>query len=281
MSSTRIIRTVAGMKHVIKHLIQQKKTIGFVPTMGALHVGHASLLNKAKKESDVVVCSIYANPTQFDNKKDLAAYPKTEKEDLALLATEKTDVAFIPQHEDIYFNTEVTPIDYGLLTNSLEGAHRPGHFNGMSTIVRRLFEVVSPHQAYFGEKDWQQLAIIKHMVNTENIPVKIIGCPIIREESGLALSSRNRRLSATEKSAALAISKSIIRAKELIQNTSVNDLENLLIEDLRSAGLKPDYLKIVNSLTFSAVQNSDNEQDMRILIAAYAGETRLIDNGAL
>ena len=279
MNSPRIIRTVAGLRHVLQSEIASGKTIGLVPTMGALHEGHASLLKKARLEVDLLVASIYANPTQFNNQDDLAKYPKTESEDLFLLKREQTDVAFIPQTADIYHNLSATPINYGVLTDTLEGAHRPGHFDGMSTIVRRLFELVTPHRAYFGEKDWQQLAIINRMSSSEGLGIKIIGCKILREPSGLALSSRNIHLSSQEKKAALTISKSVFGIKNQLNNKSLQETELEIASELKHAGLEPDYVKIVNADTLEALQSETNSGQARLLIAAYSGKTRLLDNG--
>ena len=279
MNSPRIIRTVAGLRHVLQSEIASGKTIGLVPTMGALHEGHASLLKKARLEVDLLVASIYANPTQFNNQDDFTKYPKTESEDLLLLKREQTDVAFIPQTADIYHNLSATPINYGVLTDTLEGAHRPGHFDGMSTIVRRLFELVTPHRAYFGEKDWQQLAIINRMSSSEGLGVKIIGCKILREPSGLALSSRNIHLSSQEKKAALTISKSVFGIKHQLNNKSLQETELEIATELKRAGLEPDYVKIVNADTLEALQSETNSGQARLLIAAYSGKTRLLDNG--
>ena len=279
MNSPRIIRTVAGLRYVLKSEIDLGKTIGFVPTMGALHEGHASLLKRARPEVDLLVTSIYANPTQFDNQDDLNNYPKTETKDLELLKREQTDIAFIPQTADVYYNLNVTPIDYGALTNTLEGAHRPGHFDGMSTIVRRLFQIVTPHRAYFGEKDWQQLAIINRMSSVESLGIRVIGCEIMREPSGLALSSRNVHLTSQEKKAALSISQSISEVINRLSSVPLSQLELEIIDRLKLAGLEPDYVKIINAATFEALQPGANLGQGRLLIAAHSGKTRLIDNG--
>tara|TARA_B100000768_G_scaffold181887_1_gene207146 strand:+ start:4821 stop:5639 length:819 start_codon:yes stop_codon:yes gene_type:complete len=270
---------MAGLRHVLESEIASGKTIGLVPTMGALHEGHASLLKKARGEVDVVVASIYANPTQFNNQDDLAKYPKTESDDLLLLKREQTDVAFFPQTAGIYHGLSTMPINYGVLTETLEGAHRSGHFDGMSTIVRRLFELVAPHRAYFGEKDWQQLAIINRMSSSEDLGVKIIGCEILREPSGLALSSRNIHLSSQEKKAALTISKSVFDIKHRLTRKSLHDTELEITHELKRAGLEPDYVKIVNANTLEALQSETNLGQARLLIAAYSGKTRLLDNG--
>lgn len=281
MQNIRICRSVAGLRHLIRQLKLEGKSIGFVPTMGALHQGHASLLKKARTQSDVVIASIYANPTQFNNKNDLDNYPHTEQEDIQLLVKEKTNIVFIPQTDDIYYNVEVRKIDYGVLTNTLEGAHRPGHFDGMSTIVRRLFQVVSPDYAYFGEKDWQQLAVVNHMCALENFNIQIIGCPIIREPDNLAMSSRNRRLTPTERQDALIISKLVLNAPESLKKMSVNQYLQEATKALIDKKLKPDYVKIVNSQTLEETDLSDNSLNNRILITAYCGEARLLDNGPI
>ncbi|MFK7755542.1 MAG: pantoate--beta-alanine ligase [Flavobacteriales bacterium] len=280
-NSIEICRSVAGIAFRTRRLRAQGLKVGFVPTMGALHEGHASLLKAAFEQSDVVVCSLYPNPTQFDNKEDLKKYPRTEEEDLELLQREKVALAYIPNTADIYHNLEVTPIDYGRLTNSLEGAHRPGHFDGMSTIVRRLLEIVTPDLAFFGEKDWQQLAIINHMNSTEGLGVSIISCPIIREPSGLAMSSRNRRLLEEEVLRALAISELVMTASAWSKTMSPSQIQAKGEELLVAAGLQVDYVSVVNAKSFEFTEEFNTAQSYRILIAAYCGDVRLIDNGAI
>jgi len=278
--TVRLSRTVLGMKMLINQSKSKGNRVGFVPTMGALHEGHASLYKNARKNCDFLVGSIYANPTQFDNKKDLEKYPRTLKEDLELLERNKTDLVYLAETSDVYHNLEVKKIDYSSLTNTLEGAHRPGHFDGMTTIVRRLFEIVKPDVAFFGQKDFQQLAIIREMVRRENLQIEIVGCPIIREEEGLAMSSRNRRLSAEEYEKALQISKEVFSAAEKrADGANPNQIISEAVNRLTENGLKLDYVKIVNSNTLEVVENFDSQHEYRILIAAYSGETRLIDNG--
>ncbi len=281
VQNIRICRTVAGLRHIVALLKSQGKTVGFVPTMGALHEGHASLFNRARSKCDVLIASIYANPTQFDNLTDLEKYPKTEKEDLMLLQREKTDIAFIPQTDDIYHQVKITPINYGVLTESLEGAHRPGHFDGMTTIVRRLFEIVTPDLAFFGEKDWQQLAITRHMTELEQLKIQIIGCPIVRESDGLAMSSRNRRMTTEERSNALKISEIILNASHHQSDATIRSREDTITKTLIDSKLRPNYVKIVNADTLKEVLSIKNSGPNRILIAAFSGNTRLIDNGAL
>lgn len=280
-NSVEICRTVAGISFKIKALKAQGKKVGFVPTMGALHEGHASLLKKAFALSDAVVCSLYPNPTQFDNKEDLKKYPRTEEEDLALLQREKVTLAYIPQTADIYHDLRVQGIDYGPLTSSLEGAHRPGHFDGMSTIVRRLFQIITPDLAFFGEKDWQQLAIIQRMSATENLGVNVVACPIIREKSGLAMSSRNTRLSQEDITMALAISKVVLSAPEWSKTLSPKQIQQRGAEMLEQAGLMLDYVAVVHSNSFEFSEAFIPEEPYRILVAAFAGKVRLIDNGSI
>lgn len=278
----RITRTVLGSKTLVNHRKKEGLTVGFVPTMGALHQGHASLYKTARKHCDFLVGSIYANPTQFDNKEDLKKYPRTIEQDLELLQREKVDLVYLAETADVYHGLNVTKIDYGTLTNSLEGAHRPGHFDGMTTIVRRLFEIVKPDVAFFGEKDFQQLAIIREMVKSEGLGIKIEGCDIIREADGLAMSSRNRRLSKEENENALQISKEVFSAPEKRKAGSTpKELEESSYRNLEQSGLRPDYVKIVRADNLEEVTEFNNQLEYRILIAAYAGETRLIDNGAV
>jgi len=280
-NSIDIVRTVAGISYKIAKLKALGKSVGFVPTMGALHEGHASLLKEASKHCDIVVCSTYANPTQFDNQEDLKKYPRTEKEDIDLLQRQKVAIAFIPQTADIYYNLHVKKIDYGLLSSSLEGAHRPGHFDGMSTIVRRLLNIVRPHLAFFGEKDWQQLAIIRHMNAIEELGVKITSCPIIREPSGLAMSSRNSRLSATDKKRALVISRVVLSAAEWSKSLTPGEICARGISELSAAGLEVEYVVVVDPESFEPRHRFDDKSHSRILVAAYCGNVRLIDNGII
>ncbi len=278
--NTRLSRTVLGMKMLVNQSKSLRKRVGFVPTMGALHEGHASLFKLARNQCDFLVGSIYANPTQFDNKKDLEKYPRTIEKDMELLRREKTDLVYLAETADVYHNLEVKKIDYNTLTNTLEGAHRPGHFDGMTTIVRRLFEIVKPDIAFFGQKDFQQLAIIREMVKRENLQIEIIGCPIIRESDGLAMSSRNRRLSKIEHANALQISKEVIAAPtKRVQGETPGQIIEGAFKRLTENGLKPDYVKIVEADTLIESKEFDNQHTHRILIATYSGETRLIDNG--
>lgn len=254
-------------------------SVGFVPTMGALHEGHISLIDRAKGECDRVIVSIFVNPTQFNNSSDLANYPRTYDRDLKLLTDAGCDVLFFPSVAEIYPKPEKRHWDFGLLSNSLEGFFRPGHFDGMLTVVYKLLEIVRPHRAYFGEKDFQQLSLIRAMVQQEQIPVEIVGCPIIRESDGLAMSSRNMRLTPDERQQALAINRVLYYILTAIDQSDPSELSVRGFELLtKSAGLRPEYFTIVNARTFEPLATWPTNDDSVALVAAYVGEIRLIDN---
>lgn len=256
-------------------------TIGFVPTMGALHDGHLSLIQRSVRENDVTVCSIFVNPTQFNEASDLANYPRTLPGDMDLAEQGKCNVIFLPSVEEMYGDhVESIRADYGVLTNTLEGAHRPGHFDGMVTIVRKLLLAISPTRAYFGEKDFQQLSIIQELVVREGLPVEIIGCDLIREPSGLAMSSRNVRLSAEGRIQALVISSTLNEMTLKQHNHSVSALKTWGEQQILAAGLKLDYLEIVDAASFEVLRDW-SPREMRILVAAWVEGVRLIDNVAI
>ena len=256
------------------------KTIGFVPTMGALHEGHLALVTRAVAENDVCVVSVFVNPTQFNNAADLEKYPRDLNRDLALLESVGCKLVFAPSPEEIYSENEINSrfeFDFGGLDRVMEGKFRPGHFNGVVQIVSKLFSMVQPDKAYFGEKDFQQLAIIHQMVNTLNFGVEIIDCPIIREPSGLAMSSRNERLSADQRKKAVEISKVLFESRNFAPDFSVNALTDWVIARINEVeGFKLEYFEIVNSKTLQTVQ-SWNEPSVGC-IAVFCGEVRLIDN---
>lgn len=262
-------------------------SIAFVPTMGALHKGHLSLIKKAKKENDVVVVSIFVNPTQFDNKDDLKNYPITLENDLKLLKKVNCDLVLIPKVKEIY-PTKITSehFEFGGIENEMEGKFRKGHFNGVGTIVKRLFEIVKPHKAYFGEKDFQQLQIIKKLVEIEKLPIKVIGCKIFREKDGLAMSSRNARLTTKCRDAAPFIYKILkkvkkkFKKKDFMDSEEISAIEKWVEKKLKKqSDLTLEYFTIANESTLK--NSSDNQHNPRAFIAAFAGEIRLIDNIAL
>ena len=255
--------------------------IGFVPTMGALHKGHISLVKNALENNDVVVVSIFVNPTQFNNSADLEKYPRTPEDDISLLKNLKGNViVYLPEVSDLY-NDSVSSKKYnfGGLENEMEGKHRSGHFDGVGTIVSKLLKIVKPNTAYFGEKDFQQLQIVKKLVSIEKLPVKIVGCPILREKNGLAMSSRNKRLSAKIFEESNIIYKTLKEVQEKFSYTSIADLNALVAERfLQNPHLNLEYFEIANEKTLKTAKRKNKGSKYRAFIAAFAGEVRLIDN---
>lgn len=254
-------------------------SIGFVPTMGALHEGHISLVKKAVADTDVVVVSIFVNPTQFNDPKDLERYPRNLDADLKLLEETSCHIVFAPGVKDIYPEPDNRKFNFGLLETVMEGKHRPGHFNGVAQVVSKLFEIVNPNKAYFGLKDFQQLAIIKNMVAQLNLPVEIVPCPIVREESGLAMSSRNELLSAEERKNAAQISETLFKAKELAAVKSVKELKNWIVETInKNKYLTVEYADIVDDIQLQSVKNWSENVVKVCCVAVFCGKVRLIDN---
>ncbi|MEJ5264456.1 MAG: pantoate--beta-alanine ligase [Bacteroidales bacterium] len=253
--------------------------VGFVPTMGALHEGHLSLVRCCRNQNEVVVVSVFVNPTQFNDKEDLANYPRTLDKDLELLRQEHVDVVFCPSVEEMYPEPDTRTFDLGGLDTTMEGAFRPGHFNGVVQIVTKLFEVVLPHRAYFGEKDFQQLTIIRYIVNQLNIPVQIVPCPIVREPDGLAMSSRNMLLGANERQAAPLISQVLFKAKDLKNSLSVSELKKWVVDQIdANPYLQTEYFEIVDDVKLQPVNNWEDPVAKVGCIAVRAGKIRLIDN---
>ncbi|WOD44710.1 pantoate--beta-alanine ligase [Hwangdonia lutea] len=269
----------------IDKLKAKQLTIGLVPTMGALHQGHLALVKSALNENDVVVVSIFVNPTQFDNNDDLEKYPRTLEGDVALLKTvsENQILVYAPTVEDIYEGHTVSQsFDFDGLEFEMEGKFRTGHFDGVGTVVKRFFEIVKPHRAYFGEKDFQQLAIIKKLVEKHRIPVKIIGCPIHRETNGLAMSSRNTRLKPEYKKAAPFIYKTLKTAKEKFGTKSASKITEWVEKEFANHNLlKLEYFIIADTKTLKPVKRKSKKSVYRAFIAVYADDIRLIDNIAL
>ena len=264
--------------------VRQRKTIGLVPTMGALHKGHASLVRRAVAENDVCFVSVFVNPTQFNNKEDLALYPRNLERDAELLSSLGVHFVFAPTPEEMYTPEEMaTPFsfDFGGLDEVMEGKMRPGHFNGVVQVVSRLFYLIHPTRAYFGEKDYQQLAIIHHMAERSSLSgtfgeLKIIGCPIVREESGLALSSRNERLSSDEKKTAVSISKTLFESLEWAKTASVQEVQQRVIDTINAVpGLEVEYYSIVDQTTLQPAASFEHAIGC---ITVYCGPVRLIDN---
>ncbi|MDB2415063.1 pantoate--beta-alanine ligase [Rickettsiales bacterium] len=274
----KITRNQSELDNALKEMRKNGKIIGFVPTMGALHDGHLSLIKKAKKEADIVVVSIFVNPTQFSANEDLDKYPRTEESDIEKLSDQKADIVYLPSKEDIYPENFSTKISTGKIGQDLEGISRPHFFDGVALIVTKLFMQVRPDIAIFGEKDYQQLHIIKNLVRDLNMPIKIIGGQIIREKNGLAMSSRNKYLSDSSLEKASYIYKTILKAKELLESgESEKKVTSWAESELLKQGFeKVDYLQIRDNETLLPLSNETKEK--RLLVAAYLDGVRLIDN---
>lgn len=260
---------------------RENKQIGFVPTMGALHNGHLSLIKKSKAENELTVCSIFINPTQFNNKEDLEKYPRTIENDIKLLIESGCDVLFHPEVNEIYTENETPQTgNYGNLTHVLEGKFRPGHFDGVITIVKKLFQIVEPDNVYFGQKDFQQCAVINEMIVRNHFKLKMNICNTMREIDGLAMSSRNIRLTKDERIAAKAIPSTLHYIKNNIEKVSITEVLQTATKQLLSSSdlIKIEYLEIVNAITLEQMDQFDIETPAVALIAAYCGNVRLIDN---
>lgn len=272
------------LKNHLKSVAKENTTIGFVPTMGALHQGHLSLIEKSLGENQVTVVSIFVNPTQFNNAEDLEKYPRTlEKDTQKIENVSKEVLVFAPSVEDIYNgNTVSASFNFDGLENQMEGEHRPGHFDGVGTIVKRLFEIVHPTNAYFGEKDFQQLQIVKKMVEKHQMPVNVIGCPIFREQNGLAMSSRNERLSAQQREDASLIYKTLKTAKEKFGTESAKEVTSW-VESVfkKNPEFNLEYFQIADEDQLLPIQEKDNSKKYRAFIAVFINSIRLIDNISL
>lgn len=275
----RVLERINDVRSIVKEWKAQGLKVGFVPTMGYLHEGHESLIKKATDENDKVVVSIFVNPIQFGPKEDLSTYPRDLEQDSKICERAGVSIIFQPKNEEIYFEDFSTYVDMKGLTSGLCGKSRPTHFRGVCTIVTKLFNIVSPHRAYFGEKDAQQLAVIKRMVRDLNIDIEIIGCPIVREEDGLAKSSRNTYLSKAEREAAIILNKSLKVAKEKIEQgeRSSEKIIKIVKDIIESEKLaKIDYIEVVDSFSMESVDKIENS--ILVAIAVFIGKTRLIDN---
>nr|WP_299031430.1 pantoate--beta-alanine ligase [uncultured Tenacibaculum sp.]BFF36288.1 pantoate--beta-alanine ligase [Tenacibaculum mesophilum] len=276
----KIFTRKSEIKEFLSSQKKDKKSIGFVPTMGALHQGHLSLIRRAKKKNDIAVVSVFVNPTQFDNKEDLDKYPKTYESDVELLTSANCDVLFFPSVEEIYAeNITSEKFDFDGLEHQMEGRFRDGHFDGVGTIVKTLFEIVEPDTAYFGKKDFQQLQIIKKLVEKYNLPVKIKGRPIFREDDGLAMSSRNTRLTKEYREAAPFIYKTLKKAKKKFGVKDPKKLTKWVKKQFKNHPLlELEYFTIADEKTLQTVTEIKENMKYRAFIAVYAGDIRLIDN---
>lgn len=277
----KIVHSIAELNDYLNPQKSEGRSVGFVPTMGALHEGHMRLVQQAKASSDVVVVSIFVNPTQFNNPEDLRKYPRTPENDIALLSENACDCVFFPAVDEMYpANWEAPEVPLGKLDRLMEGAFRPGHFNGVVQIVYRLFELVQPHKAFFGLKDFQQVAVIQHMVRYLNLPYEIVTCPTARSADGLALSSRNMRLNDQEKMDALHIYRTMVYAQSLYPDHSPSTAQKMAVEFFNHGFLKLEYLQIVHPATLEELLDEWVE-GATICIACFCGDVRLIDNMTL
>lgn len=275
----KLVKTIKEVRETVKEWKKIGLKVGFVPTMGYLHEGHASLIDASVRDCDKTVVSIFVNPMQFAPNEDLASYPRDIQHDSILCDAHGADLIFNPEPEEMYDEGFSSYVDMSVLTEDLCGISRPIHFRGVCTVVSKLFNIVTPDNAYFGEKDAQQLAIIKHMVNDLNMDINVIGCPIVRENDGLAKSSRNTYLSPEERQAALILSKTIRLGNEMVKNgeRDVQTILDAMKENIETEPLaRIDYVKIVDSLTIKPVEKIENP--ILCAMAVYIGKTRLIDN---
>jgi len=268
------------MRATVEKLRMAGKTIGFVPTMGALHEGHLELIRAAVADNDVTVCSIFVNPTQFNNSEDFRLYPRIEQEDAIKLESANCDILFLPQPDMMYPEAAKLKFSFGELESVMEGAHRPGHFNGVALIVSKLFNVVQPHKAYFGQKDLQQYAIIKQLVADLNFNLELVCYPIIREKDGLAMSSRNRRLTEKQREIAPQLYKALQLAEKMVkENARVEAIKSAVTDSLAQfPEIRLEYFEISDANTLQPISEPGVGQEIALCIAAFLGEIRLIDN---
>ena len=275
----KLVHTIQELRAELDIQRKAGKKIGIVPTMGALHEGHASLVRRAVAENEIVVVSDFVNPTQFNDKNDLLKYPRTLEADCELLEKEGAAYVFAPSVEEVYPEPDTRQFSYAPLDTVMEGKYRPGHFNGVCQIVSKLFMMVEPDKAYFGEKDFKQLAIIREMVKQMNFPLEIVGCPIVREADGLALSSRNARLSEEERRQALNISKTLFASKEYATSHTVEETQKFVEDSIAaSEGLELEYFELVDGTTLQKIATWDETDYAVGCITVYCVEVRLIDN---
>ncbi len=276
-----IHNTSDSIQRALLPFFKKNKSIGFVPTMGALHMGHISLVEKASIENDCVVVSIFVNPTQFNNSQDLEKYPRSFKDDVKILEDLKSNIfVFAPEVSNIYANKIISKkYRFSGLENEMEGKHRKGHFEGVGTVLNILFRIVKPNKAYFGEKDFQQLQVIKKLVEIEKLPITILGCSIIREENGLAMSSRNKLLTKIQFNEASLIYKTLSEVQQNFKVYSISKLNNIVKERFKNRNLlKLEYFEIANIKTLKTVKRKRNNNTYRAFIAVFLGKVRLIDN---
>lgn len=276
----KILKNRQELSDYILKIKENRQKIGFAPTMGALHEGHLSLYEKARKENDIVISSIFVNPTQFNNPKDLEKYPRTIEKDIELLQqTQNVNAVYIPQIEDIYSNgLERKKYDFEGLENEMEGKFRPGHFDGVGTVVEELFRQVQPNNAYFGEKDFQQLMIIKKLVEKLSLPINIIGMPIYREKNGLAMSSRNMRLTSEQRESAKIIFETLVKVKDLFHQQTLDEIHQFVKNTFKNSDFELEYFIITNEKTLREISEIKSNETYRAFIVVVIDGVRLIDN---
>ncbi|PKP39436.1 MAG: pantoate--beta-alanine ligase [Bacteroidetes bacterium HGW-Bacteroidetes-15] len=273
------LSTISELNEHLNPLRLKGLSIGFVPTMGALHRGHIELMLRAKQENPIVVVSIFVNPTQFNNPNDLRNYPRTLEQDLIKCQEAGVSYVFAPDVKEIYPVPDTRQFNFGLLDKVMEGKHRPGHFNGVAQVVSKLFDIVEPDKAYFGQKDFQQLAVIRKMVGDLSYKVEIIGCPTVREDDGLAMSSRNVLLNPHQRESAPLIAKTLMAARNKKDRFNVKDTISWVIEEINSnSELRVEYFEIANAETLESVSDWNDANDLVGCIAVQVGDVRLIDN---
>jgi len=274
-----VINTIRAIQSKVEALKNQGNSVGFVPTMGALHSGHLSLVKASKSENSITIVSIFVNPTQFNDKEDLKKYPRTFEEDAEKLEKAGVDFIFFPEENEMYPEPDNRIFDFGNLDKVMEGAYRPGHFNGVAQIVSKLFDAVNPDRAYFGEKDFQQLAIIKNMVKQLNSQIKIVPCTIVRESDGLAMSSRNVLLNPKQRLSAALISQTLFKSKDLIKSKTLPELKLWVQSTIdTNPELKVEYFEIVDDTSLQPISKWEEDSDKIGCIAVKVGSVRLIDN---
>ena len=274
-----IYKTVAETQSNIETLRKEGKTIGFVPTMGALHQGHLALIKQSKAENDITVCSIFVNPIQFNKVEDLKKYPSQLEKDIELLEAEGCDFLFNPTVDEMYPKPDQSEFSFGDLESVMEGANRPGHFRGVAVVVKRLFEIIEPTKAYFGKKDYQQLLIVKSLVEQYNLSPEIIGCEIVREDSGLAMSSRNQRLSFGQKRKAPGIYLNLKKAKDMKEYLAPDVLKRWIEEKyIGHDDFKLEYIELADGNKLQPIENWNDSDKPMAFIVVHMGDVRLIDN---
>ncbi|MCG8318604.1 MAG: pantoate--beta-alanine ligase [Cytophagales bacterium] len=276
----KVFHKINPLKDVLNHHRSNSLKIGLVPTMGALHKGHASLINRSMNETDVTVCSLFVNPIQFNNTRDLDTYPRTLEKDIHFLEKLGCHILFNPSVQEMYPYPPVVEFGFGEMEKSMEGAFREGHFSGVALVVAKLFNLVKPHKAYFGQKDLQQFVIVEKMVKDMNIDLELVCAPIIREESGLAVSSRNQRLSEAQKALAANLYKALQLGQQLLaENHDISSVKREVSNFLSQwQDICPEYFEIVNTCTLKTVDYMEDGKEVALCIAAYIGSVRLIDN---